>query len=328
MEFQSAALEALPASEIEPWMSKLNDVHDRVIRRAISLSERKLMDEGIGPSPCSYAFVLFGSGGRKEQTLWSDQDNGIIFGPVDPIREQEAERYFQQMGNAISEGLELAGYPPCEGKVLVSNPDWRKSVHEWEKTLDKWFSEPDWEHVRYLLIAADMRCVYGNEKLADQVRKYFFDSIYADERVITHMLHNTLRHKVTMNIFGHLVKERYGEDAGGVEIKYAAYIPMVNAVRLLSIIAGINETSTLKRLDGLFGDRRFPEDQLEQWKQAFLLILRMRMRTDSYEQNGFFVSNGMIRAEDLSKQMTNDLKFCLHSAKNLQRFVKKIVPDR
>lgn len=326
-EIQSTALAALPASEIEPWMSKLNDMHDWVIQRAISLSERKLMDKGIGPSPSSYAFVLFGSGGRREQTLWSDQDNGIIYGPVDPMRAREAELYFQELGNAIAKGLELAGYPPCEGKVLVANPDWRKPVHEWEETLGKWFSEPVWEHVRYLLIVADMRCIYGDENLADQVRKYFFDSVHADERLITHMLHNTLRHKVTVNVFGQLVKERYGEDAGGMEIKYGAYIPMVNAVRLLSIRAGIYESSTLRRIGGLFGDQRIPKDQLAEWKQAFLLILRMRMQTDSYEQDGFFVSNGMIKPGDLSKEMTSDLKFCLRSAKNLQRFVKKNVPD-
>ena len=38
-----------------------------------------LEDEGFGKPPVPYAFILFGSGGRSEQTLWSDQDNGLIY---------------------------------------------------------------------------------------------------------------------------------------------------------------------------------------------------------------------------------------------------------
>ena len=60
-----------------------------------------------------------------------------------------------------------------------------------------------------------------------------------------------MHHKISLGVFGHLITERYGEDAGGFDIKYGAYIPIVNGIRLLAIQAGILATSTLERIKQL-----------------------------------------------------------------------------
>ena len=152
---------------------QINQVHDALIQRTVQIAEHLLEDEGYGKPPVAYAFILLGSGGRREQTLWSDQDNGLIYGVSDTHTQEELDAYFDKLTSYILRGLDVLGYPPCEGNVISSNPQWRKSLHGYTEMMNGWFMEPDWENVRYLLIMADMRCIYGSEALVTKLKQTF-----------------------------------------------------------------------------------------------------------------------------------------------------------
>ena len=47
----------------------------------------------LGPPPVPYAWIVFGSEGRMEQTLLTDQDNALIYGEDTP----EARGYFEKL---------------------------------------------------------------------------------------------------------------------------------------------------------------------------------------------------------------------------------------
>src|SRR5690606_27425735 len=139
------------------------------IRRAVVLSETQMARLGHGPPPVPYAYLLFGSGGRREQTLTSDQDSGMLYDDPGPDRDEaEVHAYFLTFSARIVETLQAIGYPPCEGSVISSNADWCASLRGWQAKLDTWFAEASWEQVRYLLIMADCRAVYGDSQLADR----------------------------------------------------------------------------------------------------------------------------------------------------------------
>src|SRR4029078_7852390 len=80
---------------------QINQVHDALIQRTIEIAEHLLEDEGHGRSPVPYAFILLGSGGRREQTLWSDQDNGLIYGDFDDHDQEDLDFYFTKLTNYI-----------------------------------------------------------------------------------------------------------------------------------------------------------------------------------------------------------------------------------
>lgn len=307
----------------------LNHLHDGLVRRTIALSEERLAENGRIAPPVPYAFVLFGSGGRNERTLWSDQDNGIIYGTAegnaDPSVRKAAGLYFSELGKAVSEGLQAVGYPPCDGKVVCANPDWTQPADEWRQTLNRWFDDPVFENVRYLLIAADMRFLYGDADLARQWKAHYMRKTNETPSILKRMLKNTLHHKVTLNVFGQLIRERYGQYSGGVEIKYGAYVPMVNGIRHLTLLIGVQASSTLERIDALETAGLIPSDQLQHWKEAFILLLKMRLLTDHREEDGLLASNGIIPRERLTKRTIGELKRCLRAGRRLQRSVANIV---
>ncbi|MCA0754651.1 hypothetical protein KP806_06275 [Paenibacillus sp. N4] len=312
----------LPTRPVEQFNEQLNEVHDAVIQRAVVLAEAQMARLGKGSPPVPYAYLLFGSGGRKEQTLSSDQDSGIVY--EDPVSDPaETQQYFTELSDCIVSILQTTGYPLCEGNVLSSNPDWCLSLTEWSGKLDRWFEEPAWESVRYLLIIADCRCVYGDSRLVDELKDFFFTDMLNHPIILKRMLDNTLRHKVLLGFFGQLLKEQYGEDTGSLDIKYGAYIPMVNSIRLLSVQNGIRETATLDRINRLVKIGQLTEAEGKVYARAFRLFLRLRLMTTEQRDGGLYANNGKLSSRKLTKELTGELKSSLRLGKKLQRAVFK-----
>ncbi|CAG7650827.1 DUF294 nucleotidyltransferase-like domain-containing protein [Paenibacillus allorhizosphaerae] len=321
-EFQRRLLFSPPLD----WSRETNAFHDAVIRRAVEWAEQELKDEGAGTAPLPYAFLLFGSGGRSEQTLWSDQDNGLVY--ADPATEEErlaAEHYFPKLAAKIYAMLLSAGYPPCSGGVICTNERWLKPLTAYRSMLLDWFGEPDWEHVRYLLITADLRAIYGDTSLGDQIMDVFHQYLIDRPEMIEYLLRNTLHHKVSIGLFGQLIKERYGEDAGGVDIKYGAYIPIVNGVRLLALEAGVRSSSTEERIRQLIAARVLEEELGDDFLEALAIAMKLRSMTPFQIENGHYMTRGKLTAEQLTKERASELKLCLRIGNDLQKYVKKKV---
>ncbi len=312
--------ERLLFSSIVIWVASVNKAHDLIIQKTISIAEKFLEGEGWGKPPMPYAFILFGSGGRCEQTLWSDQDNGLIF---KENATSNTQNYYAQLAIVIEDGLKIVGYPPCEGGVIASNNQWCKSVEAWERMLEEWFLDGSWESIRQLLIIVDSRCIYGEQTLVDQLKLKFSMLVQQTPGSLEALLKNTLRHKVVLGPFGNLIKEPYGEDAGGFDIKYGAYIPFVNAIRLLCIKFAVPVTSTLERLDCLIV--HVGHEHSEEWRVAFEYVLWLRSKTVFQHEDGYYSSRGKLSALDLNKEVTSKLKDCLHIGEQLQKIIKRLI---
>ncbi|MCD1259077.1 hypothetical protein B5M42_009530 [Paenibacillus athensensis] len=303
----------------------INRIHDALIHRAAALTEAELAREGRSCPPVRFALMLFGSGGRCEQTLWSDQDNGFIYEDVPEEEREEVESYFAEFVGRLLSGLEALGYPPCEGNVVANNPQWRKPVSAYIAMALDWLAEPNWENMRYLLIMADMRCIYGEPELVERLRGAVLAYVREHVSVLQQLLSNTLHHKISLGVFGHLITERYGEDAGGFDVKYGAYIPIVNGIRLLAIQEGIAESTTLRRLEGLVAAGVLGAAEAQTWRQAFEIALKHRDMTPFTIDNGMYTTRSKLSAEQLTRELKQELKFCLRAGMELQKFVRKSV---
>lgn len=304
------------------WNEQVNRLHDGLIGQTIRLAEQEMLNRGEGSPPVPYAFVLFGSGGRQEQTLWSDQDNGIVYEDGEGDAADSAAVYFCRLAEEIARRLQELGYPPCEGSVLCTNPQWNMPLSAWIRTLSGWLAEPDWEHMRYALIFADVRTVYGSTVLGERLKRFFYDAIKDDRQLLAPLLQNTLHRKVALGVFGQLITERYGTFAGGIDLKYGAYLPMVNAIRLLSIKENILFSPTVRRICELKAGNCIPGELAEDWLHAFAVLIRLRSLTACRMEGETFVSSGKLSPDALTPALKRELKLCLHIGQRLQKFVK------
>lgn len=315
------------AGDAPGTLALVNRMHDAVIRRSLAIAEERVRTSRTDAPPVSsFAVMLFGSGGRREQTLWSDQDNGIVYETADGAEPPEAESYMAQLAAAFRGALEEAGYPPCDGGVIVTNPVWRRPLEEWKRTVAGWVEEPVFETVRYALILADARAVYGDAPLAASLKGELAGLLARRREVmLPRMLQNTLRRKMLVGVLGNLLTERYGEDTGGIDIKYGAYLPMVNAVRLLALAHGVGETGTLGRIGALADAGAVNREDARQWAEAFGTILKFRAMTPVREEGGTWSSRGILPAAALTSEVRKELKRALRVGAELQRRLTRLI---
>lgn len=316
---QQVLLEQLSVIPVQEWMHRVNAMHDQLAGTAVRICEAQMKEAGYGLPPCAYSFIVFGSAGRQEATLWSDQDNGLI---VEEALEGERKRYFEAFGSMLSDMLEAIGYEKCEGRVMCSEPLWRKSLADWKRQLADWMEQLEWEPVRYLIIASDMRHVAGSEALSAQWREALHAGFTDNSKLTMAVLRNTVRHKATLNLLGQVLTERFGDNAGGFDVKYGLYIPLVNIVRHLSLLHGIEATSTLKRLDELAKLEQY--QHLEEIRRACLTALRMRVNTPFTVTDGLLVSSDYYAENDLkNKQLRAELRESLLLIRRLHKALQR-----
>lgn len=277
----------------------LNARHDELMHRVI---EETI--EEHGPAPCPFTIFITGSGGRKEQSVWSDQDHGIIYEDIG------AQSYFEAFGHTFSDRLQAAGYVYCEGGIMTSNPQWNRSYEAWEVQLDRWLTEAAWEQVRYAQIFYDARVLYGDQESLIALKQRIIRYVAIQPRSLRRFAQNMMHLKPALGPLGQLLTERYGEHQGSVDLKYSAFLPYINSVRLLAIEHGVLVTSTLERIQVLQQDEAILQDVEEKFEQ--LLQLRFYYKRPQRYKDTYY-----IQVKQLSSQERQMLKKILKRAKRL-----------
>ena len=292
----------------------LNNFHDRVMLKVLDIAKEKTKQK---QPPCNFVWFITGSGGRFEQGLISDQDHGIVYEESTP----ENDLYFKELGEEISNGLDIVGYPYCNGNIMSSNPVWCKSFKEWEIQLNQWMEEKSWESIRYLQIFYDARALYGNEDYINQLKT----TIYLHQKVHPNLLRRFMENvkllKNALGPMGQILVEQHGVYQGHINLKYAAFLPYVNSIRLLSVKEGLIETSTLERIDVLQEKKEY-EALLKNSNENFKLLMNYRLSLFQVKE---YDDTHYLNVKNLTKEQRKEIKRILKYGKKLHDVVIELV---
>nr|WP_261375932.1 DUF294 nucleotidyltransferase-like domain-containing protein [Brevibacillus brevis] len=315
------------AGELAPFSIVVNLIHDNLIRQGVLLAVNDLAKRGLGTPPVPFAFLQFGSGGRSEQALISDQDNGLVYQLPDHLGEQETEKihgYFQLLGATIVAGLEVAGYPPCQGNVTCLSPKWRGSTEHWLDQIDRWVSHPIWENARYLLLASDVRVLWGESAIFTPVHDRFRQLLAGNVFLLNRLVSNTLHYRVPLGIFGRVLPEVHGRFRGAINVKYGIYLPLVNCVRHFALAHGIFASSTLERLDLLGEKGVWSKSFCDEVAAYFRQIQGLRLIAPLHWEDGQYTSNSYIKLGELSPDTQVMVRQSMKLAIRLQKMTEKL----
>ncbi|MGM0923050.1 MAG: DUF294 nucleotidyltransferase-like domain-containing protein [Bacillota bacterium] len=314
------SIRAWKDEEINKYTSdthSLNQFHDQVMRAVFNVSLQRVKEEkGTPPSP--FTWFVMGSAGRYEQGVISDQDHGMVY----EVSGTDADQYFLALGKEVSLGLHIAGYPYCEGKVMSSNPVWCKSLGAFEKQLSKWMDEVSFESMRYLQIFVDARVLEGEEVFIDHLKNVIDECRKKSPKLLKRFMDNIMHLKPSVGPLGQIFTENSGPYQGSLNLKQAAFLPYVNAVRILAIKEGVLAASTLDRIDELSKDE-FYRNELRDYKISFANLLQFRMsnlkRIQDYDDVHYLPIQKLSRAE------RKEMKTILKNGKKLHHFVQGII---
>lgn len=217
------------------------------------------------------ALLVMGSEGRQEQILRTDQDNALI------IEEGIDEAIFTPYMEQFSRYLEQLGFPPCRGKVMVNNPQWRGSVERFKKRVDEWVESFDEAALQMLSIFVDAHCVSGNEKLLDEVTAYLQRRFTGREDILAHMAKATLNFETPLSIFSGFIVEK-SEHKDQFDLKKGGIFAIVHGVRTLAMERHITATNTIERIKALNNENVFDKQFATELIEAYDTLLGIRLK--------------------------------------------------
>jgi PAS domain S-box-containing protein len=233
----------------------------------------------LGEPPAPFAFIAMGSQGRQEQTLVTDQDNGIIFLPPADTDPKHAGEYFLQLGKRVCDGLNLAGYPYCRGGVMASNPRWCRSLPDWLSGFDQWAQKSEEQEVIDLSIFFDFRTVYGEAELTAELRQHIHKVLRDNPSFLHHLARNALAFKPPIRLPGNIYLSGGATDhAGEINLK-DAMMPMVSFARLYALRHQIDQTHTLKRIEALTERNIILPSSRDEIIASYDFLMQLRLQT-------------------------------------------------
>lgn len=295
--------------------NKLNSFHDEVIYKTVQLAIDRMRSEW-GKPPAPFAFFLMGSGGRFEQSVWSDQDHGIIF-----AGDNTHQLYFLALGKEIVNGLTVVGYEQCDGKVMSSNPLWCQSISDWENQIAEWLNEASWQSLRHFLTFFDSRVLIGEASFLDQVKEEAFLLLDKQPKLYLRLIDNVDFIKKGIGFFGQLLPEQHGKKTGSIKLKQTTFFPYINALRLLALKEKIVYPSTITRFSKLPSHY----NTIKAYETDFLHLLDFRLR---YRKNAAsYQEVHLVSIHSLTKKEKQTLKYLMKQGYKLFSETKSIIEN-
>ena len=240
---------------------------DGMTRQLIQLYEKQ-----YGAAPAQYSWLAFGSQGREDQTLSSDQDNGLLL--ANGLTEKQKD-WFKGLGEYVCEGLHECGIPLCPGNIMASNPECRGTTDEWLQRFKKWTQSPTPKALMYCQIFFDSRAVVGNGRFYQNYREQVA-TLAQNEMFMGNLAMLVNRISVPLGLFNRFRTEDT-DDGDTIDIKRYGIALINDIARIYSLQAGLTEPSTPVRLKALQNSKllnqRDNESLLEAWQ--FLTQLRL-----------------------------------------------------
>ncbi len=250
-------------------------VIDAILQKLIEFAIMEL-----GDPPARFSFLVFGSEGRKEQTLRTDQDNAIIFEDATLATDESVKQYFINLGTKVCRWLNQAGYSFCDGNNMAQNPQWCQPLAIWKKYFSEWVLNGTAEHLLNAKIFFDFRCAYGEIALVDELRNFLNEIVSNNPRFFQLLARNVLTLSPPIGFFGNFVVESFGEHRNVFDIK-SSMLPIVDYARIYALKHKIWATNTLERLFELRQRNILAPQNYEEMIQAYSYLMQIRLRVQA-----------------------------------------------
>jgi len=305
-----------PASQACKIISEFND---RIVTKVIQFAEAD-----CGLPPCAYAWLSLGSEGRKEQTLFTDQDNAIIIKHCD---KNNAAEYFREFSHAVVNGLDICGIPLCKNGIMASNPKFFGDMNEWKDRVAHWVlsRDLDGKDMMDTYIFLDFRSLHGEQSLEKELKNHIMRLIRKNKSFLPSLAERVVSIPVPVGFFKNFIVEKSGEYKDRLNLKLYGLIPLVTCVKILAFHLQVVETNTIERMRALTRLNAIPSDQEEFLEQAFETFLTLKIRNNLASGDRGRAFGNYVKPSELSTRQKQLLKEAFWAVSQLQKTTQNIL---
>ncbi len=298
---------------------QLSETHLEIQRRAVEL----VLAGMETPPPCPFAFLVMGSGGRKEMMLDPDQDNGLI---LDDPREGEdgtdRQAWFGAFAERLNEALHRVGYVLCPGDIMARNPLYRKTLGRWQAQIDHILDHPTPKAARWCNVVLDFQTLYGEDRLTTALRRHLLAGLGERPRLLRLMTEDDAEGRPAIGLFNQLITTVKDDQGARIDLKRNGLRILADAARILALGNGIAATATRDRLTALVRIGKLSEEFSASAREAHetLLDLLLSHQID-LARNGRPLDKRVDPAA-LGEQDRARLRVAMRAVKRLQDYLR------
>jgi CBS domain-containing protein len=280
---------------------------DAITSRLIELSI-----EQRGAPPVAFAWLAFGSAGRGELRLVSDQDNGLAYADTD---DPSVDEYFLQLAIDVNQGLHRCGFPLDPHGVLATDSDWRMQASDWVAQFADCLKSWDNDHLLRAAVGFDVRQVAGDLRIIPLLADVISEAP------------GYSRFLLGMAQLGAEIPSPLGfrrRLRGPVDLKWRCLLPIQNLARYYACAAGVARSSTLERLATVRDAAGKGSEVAEPLREAFVTIAGL---VDRQQADAFAAGRSTVEALD-GRALDAEARAQLEAALRLLASVQEGLPRR
>ncbi|MBV1775041.1 CBS domain-containing protein [Burkholderiaceae bacterium DAT-1] len=297
----------------EPLARLTATLHDRLSARIIEQHLEPLRAQGM-----QLTWLVFGSEGRQEQTLATDQDNGLIFSCPTGESADVIRTTLLPVCATINHILDRCGIPLCKGNIMAMNPACCLSLDEWENQFASWVDDGTPDSLLAASIYFDFRPIWGDDVLAEALFASMQARIRERPRFLWMLTRNALLHEPPLGLIRDFVTQQH-EGHAVIDLKAAGTVFFVDAARIFALAAGIRISATTERLRQAGAILNIAASRIESWIDAFQYLQMLRLRCQQAEIARGEIPGNLVRPDQLTVLDRRVLKEALQEAKRIQR---------
>ncbi|MFV8834025.1 DUF294 nucleotidyltransferase-like domain-containing protein [Aquisalimonas sp.] len=293
-------------------------LNDQITRRILELCTRDAEDLPA----VSYSWIAFGSEARQEQTLKTDQDNGVIFRTPEGSTPDEVRAALTPFFRQVNEALDQCGYPLCKGNIMASNPECCLSLEEWQQRFTRWIEQGTPKHLLQASIFFDFRTIDGSTEDAERLRHWLLDKTAGNSRFRRQLAANALQLRPPLGLFRSFRVSSRGEYRNTLNLKLNGVTPFVDAARILALAHRLPAINTMERLRMAAEARIVDPGDVAAWSEAYDYIQMLRMRKNQQQRAAGEPLSNRVDPSELNDLDRRILKEAFREARTLQNRIE------
>ena len=253
------------------------DIAGKILSQATDIMTRKLIgffQQANGKAPMMFAWLVYGSQAREDQTMGSDQDNGLLL--AERPSEAQAE-YFAKMADYVCNGLAKCGIKLCDGNIMASNSKLRLSLEEAIEEAKRWVKAPTKDAIMHFNIFLDVRCAAGDISLFKQLQRQRAP-LMKQNMFLAALTRNSNEISVPLSMFQKFIYEKGRKEKDVIDLKTRAVALINNIARIYALADGVTLPNTLARLDALSENSQLSKRDATNLRDIWLFLNRLRWR--------------------------------------------------
>ena len=293
-------------------------ISDAITRKLIELAEIE-----YGKAPVGFVWLALGSQARQEQGINSDQDNALL---LSDEFEEEHQDYFTCLTNFVNHGMDLCGLRLCPGKVMANNPDWQKTLSQWQHTFEEWIEQPTVKSIMLACNFFDLRPVYSqphDSQLTDKLHNRLLFQTQNNSMFIAALTAQAVRNEPPLGFFRQFVLQGEGSHADSIDLKHNALILISDIARIFALQHGIKSSNTIERLKLAARTNSLSREGSENLIDAWELINSMRLANQVKQIVAGDEIDNYLSPDNLTSLERNHLKDCFSVIRTIQKTLEQ-----